>query len=327
MKVVVTGAAGFLGLNIVKALQEAGHEPVAYVRASTDRRFLDQQGVRHVLGELDDAVMLEHSMVGAEGVIHCAGNTSTSWRDIEQLKATNVEGTRHVVDAAVRAGVRRLVFTSTTSTIGARNDPGFQSDESCRLDGFRSRSPYAMTKSAAEDIVLQAQASGLETVIVNPAEVIGPFDHNLQWGRMVLAACANRIPFLPPGAASFCSAEEVGRAHVAALSRGQPGSRYILAGTNASFRDFLEAVFRAIGRRADIPDGAYWARVWRAWLQDALVPLTRRAPLVDPYRMRVFGGHYYFNSSKAVQELGYQARALDEMVDACYRWYREHRFI
>lgn len=327
MKVVVTGAAGFVGLNIVKALQAAGHEPLCYVRASTDTRFLQQLGARIAHGELNEPARLADCMNGAGGVIHCAGNTSTSWRDIAQLQATNVLGTRHVVQAALQAGVRRLVFTSTTSTIGASDDATRQSDESCQLAGFRARSPYAQTKQAAEALVLSANAQGIETLVVNPAEVIGPFDHNLQWGRMVLAACVNRIPFLPPGAASFCSAEEVGKAHVAALTQGRPGSRYILAGTNAPFRDFLETVFHVIGRRADIPPGSYRLRLCKAWLQDRLEPLTRRAPLVDPYRMRVFAGHYFFDSTRAERELGFQPRPLDEMVEACYRWYQRHRFV
>lgn len=327
MRVLVTGAAGFVGLNSVRALLEEGHEAHAYVRPSTNIKYLKGLDVRCHLGELDEPRNLRAAMRGADAVIHCAGNTSTSWRDWDTLHRTNVAGTQHVVDAAIDSAVKRLVFTSTTSTIGARNDPAAVADENTQLDGFRRRSPYSVTKVMAEQIVIGARERGLETVIVNPAEVLGPYDHNLQWGRMVLAACMNKIPFLPPGSASFCAAEDVGHAHVAALTRGQPGSRYILGGVNASFREFLETVFRVVGKRADIPDSSYRLLRYSAKVQDILAPLTGRMPLVDPYRMKVFGGHYFFSSRRAEQDLHYRSRPLAEMVESCYRWYRENRFV
>lgn len=327
VRVLVTGAAGFVGLNTVQALLDEGHDAQAYVRPSTDTRYLKELDVRCHVGELDQPDALLAAMRGADAVIHCAGNTSTSWRDYDVLHKTNVVGTQCVVDAAIASHVKRLVFTSTTSTIGARNDPSSVATEDTRLEGFRKRSPYAVTKLMAEQIVTGARDRGLDTVIVNPAEVLGPYDHNLQWGRMVLAACADKVPFLPPGSASFCSAEDVGRAHVAALTRGQSHSRYILAGVNASFREFLETVFGVVGKRAHIPNASYQVLRYRAKVQDFLAPLTKRTPLVDPYRMKVFGGHYFFSSERAVRDLQYRSRSLGEMVESCYRWYRENKFV
>lgn len=327
MKVFVTGAAGFVGLNIVSALLDEGHEVHAYVRPSTNVKYLSAFPVTLHLGELDDVPGLVKAMQGMEGVIHCAGNTSCYHKDFDLLYRTNVQGTKNVVAAAVANKVRRLVFTSTTSTIGARNHPAAIADESTPLNGFRRNSPYSITKTMAEQIVLDARTQGLETIVLNLAEVVGPFDHNLQWGRMILAACANKIPFMPPGTASFCSAQDVGRAHVSCLTRGQPHSRYILAGVNASFEEFLDTVFAVVGQRADIPGTSYLWLQCLARAQELVSPLTKRMPLVDSYRMRVFGGHYLFSSQRAQQDLGYRSRSLLEMVQSCHGWYRAHQFI
>jgi len=327
VRVLVTGAAGFVGLNVVRALLEEGHEAHAYVRPSTNLKYLSQFPVKLHVGELDQPQRIAEGMVDMDAVIHCAGNTSCSRRDMDVLHRTNVVGTRNIVNAAIAAKVKRLVFTSTTSTIGARNDPATVADEATEIGGFRKSSPYSITKRQAEQIVLDARKGGLETVILNPAEVVGPFDHNLQWGRMVLAVCANKVPFMPPGSASFCSAEEVGRAHVACLTRGEPYTRYILAGVDATFREFLETVFAVVGKRADIPTSSYRLLRFRAHAQELLAPLTKQEPAVDPYRMKVFGGHYLFNSGRAMRDLDYKSRPLREMVDSCFGWYRKNGFV
>ena len=199
MKVFVTGGNGFVGLNVVSALVSSGHEVVAVVRPESNTTYLEPFGVRIVRGDLDNIAALTDAMRGADAVIHTAGNTSCNWRDLPQLEAVNVRGTHNVVEAALAAGVGRLVYTSTTSTIGAYDDESRVADETVPLSGYRARSPYAVTKRKAEETVLAAGARGLETVILNPAEVVGRYDYNLQWGRLLLAAQYDQVPFQPPG--------------------------------------------------------------------------------------------------------------------------------
>jgi dihydroflavonol-4-reductase len=322
----MTGANGFVGLNIVAALRAAGHEVTAFVRPESNVKYLQSFDVRLVHGELGNLERLTEAMKSAEAVIHTAGNTSCFARDLPKLEEVNVRGTRNVVTAAIANGVRRIVFTSTTSTIGAVNGDE-PASESTPLTGFRARSPYAITKTVAEKIVLAAQARGVECVILNPGEVVGAFDHTMQWGRIVLAVHYNKVPFLPPGGGSFCSAADVGRAHVSALTRGTSGERYILGGVNARFSHFLEVTSRVLGRRFDVPRMHYSLLYARAFLQEKLAPLMRSRPPVEPYRMRVFGGTYYFDSSKAANALAYASAPLEQMVRDCSDWYRDHQFI
>jgi len=321
MDVFMTGANGFVGLNVTSALVAAGHRVTAYVRARSNTSFLEPLGARIVRGSLEDAAAVTEAMRGAQAVIHTAGNTSCSWRDLPALTAANVTGTRNVVDAAVASGVPRLVYTSTTSTIGATSGASRPADETTPLRGFRARSPYAITKRRAEEIVLSAAARGVECVILNPAEVIGPCDYNMQWGRMVLAVFHDQVPFVPPGGGSFCAATEVGRAHVSALTRGRSGERYILGGEDASYARFIDTIVQVLGKPCRLPSSSYrWLYV-KALLQEKLPSVVPGKPVVEPYRMRVFSGTYYFDSSKAVRELGYTCPPLVQMLQECADWY------
>jgi dihydroflavonol-4-reductase len=327
MKVFVTGGNGFVGLNVVSALVASGHEVVALVRPGSNTTYLEPFDVNIVRGNLDDIAALAEAMRGADAAIHTAGNTSCNWRDLPQLEAVNVHGTRNVVEAALAAGLRRLVYTSTTSTIGAYNDENRVADETVPLTGYRARSPYAVTKRKAEDIVLAAGARGLETVILNPAEVVGSYDYNLQWGRLLVAAHYDQIPFNPPGGASFCAAADVGRAHVSALTCGKPGQRYLLGGENIRFSRFIDVVAEVLGKPVRIPQGNYRLLYLKAIAQQKLAPLLSRPPAVEPYRMRVMGCSYYYDSGKAERELGYRSAPIAQMVRDCADWYRSSGII
>lgn len=327
MKVFITGGNGFVGLNVVSALVSSGHEVVAIVRPGSNVAYLEPLGVEIVRGGLDDVQALIEAMRGVDAVIHTAGNTSCNRRDLPQLEAVNVHGTRNVVEAALAVGVRRLVFTSTTSTVGAYDDPARVADETVPLTGYRAQSPYAQTKQEAERIVREAAARGLETIILNPAEVIGPYDYNLQWGRMVIAVSEDEVPFDPPGGASFCAAKDVGMAHVAALTRGRSGERYLLGGPNIPFARFIAIIADVLGVRPKIP-GMSYALMYRAiQVWEKLAPVLPWKPPVEAYRMRVFGCTYYYDSGKAERELGYRSASVEEMVRDCVDWYRSNGFI
>lgn len=327
MQVFMTGANGFVGLNVISALVEAGHTVTAMVRPNATTTWLEPFGVRIVRGGLDDPAGLAAAMRGAQAVIHTAGNTSCNRRDLPALEEVNVRGTRHVVEAALVNGVDSLVYTSTTSTIGARHGGAAPSIEDTLLSGYRARSPYAVTKRRAEDIVLDAHARGLRSVILNPAEVIGAYDHTLQWGRMVLAANYNQVPFVPPGGGSFCSAADVGRAHVSAMTAGRSGERYILAGHDATYATFLATLSEVLEKPVALPTSSYRRLYLKSVLQERLARLPLGKPPVEAYRMKVFSHAYYFDSSKAARELGYASAPLDQMLRDCARWYRQNGFM
>lgn len=324
MKVAVTGAAGFVGLNVVEALLEQGYEPIAVVRESTNTAHLERFPVESRKGDVCDRSSLERAFRGVDAVIHVAGNTSGFGFDRKSQYETNVVGTSNVVSASLACGIRRLVHTSTTSTIGTTS--GRASSEETPLNGFRRRSQYGVSKLAAERVALAANQQGLPTVVLNPAEVMGAYDHHFGWGSVVLGLKTGTMPFVPAGGGSFCHAREVGRAHVRALSSGRPGERYILAGTDVTYAELFETVGRIV--RASVPKRrpVLHSRLLLATvfgIQELAYPLTKKKPLLDQNRIRAFSKPLYFSSKKACDELGFRVRPIEDMVADCYYWYRD----
>lgn len=345
MKVLITGGNGFVGLNIVEALLAEGHQVHALVRSNSQTQFLDHldlsSGDRPLLkkieGQLTDTGLLRTIMQDVDAVIHTAGLTSSDKNDSDKLWHTNVECTKNICEAMIDVGIKRLVYTSTTSTIGANNSNVEQANEETQLRGFRRNNPYGRSKFEAEQLVLRAVEKGLEPIILNPAEVVGRYDYNFQWGRIVLAVYHNALPFMPPGGGSFCHSQAVGQAHVNALTKGRPGERYILAGADIKYREYIETICRILDTTINIPTNNYWLMVFKAAvfeniykagylkLREAILseppskPLP--APAAEAYRMRVFAGHYYFSSEKARLELNYQPRDIDAMLRDSIGWY------
>ena len=324
MKIMLTGSTGFVGLNTLSALLEQGHEVHLYVRSSSSRKHIQKFDVEIHEGELDDLTQLKSAMLGLDAVIHTAGDTSCFERDYAKLYQVNVIGTRNIVDAALSTGIKRLVYTSTTSTLGSSNGNRKIEDENSKLRGFRAKSPYGRTKLLAEKEILRAHKNGIKAIILNPSEIIGAYDHNFQWGRLVMAVFANQVPFLPPGGGSFCSAKNVANAHVAALTEGRSGERYILAGDHRDYLSMLEIISNKLGRDYDRPKKHYMIFYLFEWLKDKFYPLLGKDFIVEPYRIRVFSKYYLYETQKAQKELGYQIMTLENMLNDCIDWYKEN---
>jgi len=327
MKVFLTGSTGFVGLNTLEALITQGHDVHLYVRASSSRQYIEKFDAQVHEGELGDLDTMKTAMEGMDAIIHTAGNTSCFERDYDTLYKVNVVGTKTIVDAALSTGVKRLIYTSTTSTIGGSVSSENIADENTALTGFRAKSPYGRTKVLAEEEIARAYANGIETIILNPAEIIGAYDHNFQWGRLVMAVFANQVPFLPPGGGSFCSAEDVANAHVAALTQGQAGQRYILAGDNCDYLSMLELIEKKLGVEFDRPTISYRLLYWKERVKEKLYPFFGKESLIEPYRLRIFGGHYFYSSKKVEEALNYQTGKLEDMLTQSIDWYKKNSIL
>jgi dihydroflavonol-4-reductase len=229
---------------------------------------------------------------------------------------TNVEGTRNVVAAALRRGVRKFVHTSTTSVYGFATPPF---DETAPHGGRGSWFHYMHTKTLAEDEVRHGITQGLDAVILNPANIIGRYDrHN--WARLIRLAAAGTLPRVPPGRGSFCHGVEVARAHLAAVEQGRIGENYILGGADASYQDVVRIIGELVGRRLERPTvPAGLLRVAGAVL-GALSRVTGNEPLVTPEGAAFLSADLTCQSDKAVRELRYRPASLRTMLEDSYRW-------
>jgi nucleoside-diphosphate-sugar epimerase len=312
----VTGATGFLGLNLVERLTADGWQVIALHRATSDLTYLKRFPVELAEGTIEDANSLGRALPRSVDVIfHVAGDVSFWSRHRARQTRTNVDGTRNVVAAALDRRVK-LVHTSSTSVYGFQAGPF---DETAPHLGRDSWFHYMHTKTLAEEIVREGIGRGLDAVFLNPANIVGPYDRQ-NWSRLVLLAARGKLPSIPPGRGSFCHATAVAEAHIAAASRGRTGENYILAGADASFAEFIAVVGEVVGRR--VKARVLRPRVLRAAgrLLGWVSLVTRREPMVTPESAAFLCADLRCKSDKAVRELGYRPQSLRTMVEDCYRW-------
>jgi nucleoside-diphosphate-sugar epimerase len=313
----VTGATGFVGLNLVEELLRRGWRVTAMHRRGSELRYLQRMDAARVEGDVADADSLRRAMpTGVDAVFHVAGDTGLWSGNNAAQDRINIVGTRNVVEAALARGARRLVHTSTISVYGMQS--GRLDERSPRL-GLDSPINYQRSKYLAEQEVRAAIARGLDAVILNPAGIIGAYDTR-NYARLFHLVAAGRLPGVPPGALSFCHAREVARAHVAAAERGRTGENYILGGTDASLLELVREIGAALGK--EVP-----ARPTPAWLLRAVGALgalrgalTGRAPEITPEVVRMGLRSFTCDCAKASRELGFRVVPLRDMVADCAAW-------
>ena len=320
----VTGATGFLGLNLIDCLTRLGWDVVALHRATSELTYLRRFPVRAAEGALEDPASLVRAIPeGVDAVFHTAADVTFWSRHRIRQTRTNVEGTRNVVAAALARHAKKFVHTSTTGVYGFARPPF---DEATPHEGRDAPMPYMSTKALAEEEVRRGIAAGLDAVILNPAHVIGPYDrHN--WARLIRLAAAGALLRVPPGRGSFCHAVEVARAHVTAAERGRAGENYILAGADASYRDVVDIIGHLVGR--DVERRIISARLLRIGgnFLGLLSKLTGREPVVTPEGAAFLCADLTCRTDKAVRELDYHPAPLRTMLEDSYRWLVAERFL
>lgn len=322
MHALVTGATGFVGANLVQVLGEAGWQVRAMVRRTSSLVALQGLAYEPVEGDVTDPASLAAAMEGCDGVFHVAAVVADYWQeDRERLYRVNVEGTRQVVEAAMAAGVRRLVFTSSQAALGLP-DGREPMDETHQFTSAPEVYPYGHSKMLAEREVLAGVERGLEAIIVNPAVVMGRRDTYLQNSRIILEVARGRLPLVPPGGMNVVDAQDLAWGHLRAFERGRPGERYLLAGHNVTNLDLgreIAAVLRVRPPRGAIPP-AVVAPVAR--VVDAANRVSpRRLPLSGDL-LRMGARYWYADNSKAVRELGFSVTPLRATIEGAVEWLR-----
>ncbi len=315
----VTGATGFLGLNLVERLAAGGWEIVALHRAGSDAARLARFPARRAVGDIADRAAVEAAMTeGADAVFHCAANTAMWSRHYGEQWRDNVTGTEVVLAAARARGARRFVHVSTISVYG--HGHGLTTEDSPQVAPVGLG--YGPSKAAAEAAVKRAAGEGFPAVIVNPGHMIGRYDTR-NWARMIEMTVKGTIPGVPPGAGSFCHAAAVADAMIAAVARGRPGQNYLLAGADASFVEVFRIIGRLTGRK--VPKRAMRAAALRLYarLLTGVAAITGREPQITPSIVDVVTGQARFSSARAIRELGYQPVSLEAMLGDSYRWMKD----
>jgi dihydroflavonol-4-reductase len=326
MNVLVTGATGFIGANLAAALVARGDTVRVLRRASSSLVGLAGLAAEHVIGDVTDADAAARAVVGCDLVFHVAA-VSAYWRSTPaQVERVNVEGTRIVMAACLRAGVPRVVHTSSAAAVGIA-PRGTVADEDSAFDALSATFPYARSKRLAEEVVREFVAQGLNVVMVNPASVFGAGDHYLNGGRIVIEYGRGRIPFAPPGGMCVVDVDAVVQGHLLAAECGRVGQRYILGGENLSHRQVAAVVAGVGGVRAPRLVLPAWLLAPAAVAVDAFNRISPHPPLISGEQVRLSSVDFFFDSSKAVHELGYPLLPFRGAVEKAYRWYRERGYL
>jgi dihydroflavonol-4-reductase len=315
----VTGASGFIGSHVSAALTDSGADVRAFCRSEPPARA---RVAEWCAGDLTDPAAVARAVAGCSAVVHTAALYSYRRSDAPRMESVNVAGTRHVLEACARAGVRRVVVTSSSATCGPV--AGRAATERDAPPGWELQVPYKRTKLRAERLALAAADGRTQVVCVNPTTVVGEGDRQpTPSGRMVANVVAGRVRgYLPRGGINVVSVDDVAAGHVLALERGRPGERYILGGEDLSLREVFETVLGACGRPAllfPIP----WPAVYGfAIAAEAVGRLAGREPrLIVPDEVRLSRTPLYFSSAKARAELGYAPRPGTVALAEAARWF------
>ncbi len=334
MKALVTGSTGFVGSNLVEGLSTAGHEVRALHRSSARLDALAGLTYEPAIGDVLDPASLKAAMDGVEWVFHVAA-VSDYWRQagMAWLYRVNVGGTRNVLEAALAAGVRRVVFTSSVGSLGIppNSEEGQISqplNESATFNVPPVLFPYGHSKHLAEKVVHEYIARGLDVVIVNPTIVLGPRDVNLGSGSLIVAVYRRQVPVIPPGGINYIDVADVVSGHIAAAERGRVGERYILGAHNLTHKQAGVIIADVVGMplpRLHLP------RVLMDPMAVAFDIYNRvrpGPPLVDGNQVRLMKNTLYFDASKAQRELNLGPPIpFRTSVERTFHWYRANGYL
>ncbi|HKZ53052.1 MAG TPA: SDR family oxidoreductase [Candidatus Acidoferrales bacterium] len=326
MKVLVTGATGFLGANLVHHLVARGDQVRVLKRPKTPPTLLEGLPVEIAEGDVTDFESLLAAGRGVEGIYHVAGLVSY-WRPKrERMFRVNVDGTRNVVEAAARNDVRRVVYTSSIAAIGFRPD-GQTSDEDTPWNWGPFDVGYPTSKYQGEQEALKGMEKGLEVVVVNPALIFGPRDTSWNAGRMLRMAQQSSVIRIPNGVTTTCDVDDVCAGHIAAMERGQSGRRYILGGEYSRYADLFRVIGEVVGTQVKVQIVPHWLAELVAYGSYWLSLVTRKEPDVTPELMRVARHNRHYSSARAIRELGYPQTPLRVTLEKTYHWYRDNGYL
>jgi dihydroflavonol-4-reductase len=324
MKALVTGATGFVGAAVARALLAAQWQVRVLARRGSDRSNLVNLDVELVEGDLTDLGSLQRAASGCEGLFHVAADYRLGAPDPAQLYRNNVVGTRNVLQAAQQAGVRRMVYTSSVATIGIPSD-GTPGEEGTPTSLENMIGHYKRSKFMAEELVREAARAGASVVIVSPSTPVGPGDIKpTPTGQLVLDAAAGRMPAYVDTGLNIVHVDDVAAGHLLAYERGHAGERYILGGEDMTLRQILELIAALVGRKPPRVRLPYGVVLPIAYLADGYARLVGRSGRITLEGVRMSRKRMFFSSAKAVRDLGYRWRAPVDAFGDAIRWFRDN---
>ncbi len=328
MTTLVTGATGFVGSAVMRQLLQRGETVRILTRPKADRRNITGYDVEIAEGDLCDPDSLDKAVKGCDALFHVAADYRLWVRDPKQMYSANVEGSRHLMEAAARANVTKVVYTSSVAVLGKVKN-GQSADEQIATGLDQMIGHYKKSKYLAEEAVKEVgQTTGLPIVVVNPSTPIGPRDVKpTPTGQIIVQAASGKMPAFVDTGLNIVHVDDVAQGHLHAFDKGQPGERYILGGENMSLRDILAMIAGLTDRKPAkiaLPHDLLWplaigAELWAR--------VSGQEPFVTVDGLRMSKHHMFFSSAKAEAALGYKARPAQRAIADAIAWFREAGYL
>ena len=321
MKVLITGASGLLATNVIIQLLENGHSVKALIRDKSKSILQESDKLNLVEGDITNLQLLEAAGIGCDYIIHAAAETRQGLIDWNEYAKINIEGTRNVFDAAIKNGVKRIIYVGTANVFGfgSLTDPG---NENTRIKKPFSNSLYVKSKLEAQEIALSF-ANKTEVIIVNPTFLIGPYNLNSGSGRIILHGYNKKLIFYPPGGKNFIHVADAATGIINALTKGVNGEKYILANENLSYKDFYKKMAKFSQTTPvliKIPKPV--------WLfLGTIGNLLKYAGIKNEFtmvNMQILCEKNFYLGKKAEIELGIKIKSIDKALDDFFAWYHKH---
>jgi dihydroflavonol-4-reductase len=327
-KTLVTGATGFVGAAVARALIARGERVALLTRPSSPRGNVEGLDAEIVTGDLLDAVSLRAALRGVDKLYHVAADYRFWAPNPQEIIDANRIGAGNIMSEALRAGVSRIVYCSSVATLKL-NSEGRPVDETSPAAPDQAIGAYKKSKTIAERLVEKMVAEqGLPAVIVNPSTPIGPRDIKpTPTGRVIVEAAKGKMPAYVDTGLNLVHVDDVAAGHLAAMDKGRIGERYILGGQDTPLGQMLVEIAALVGRRpplAKLPRAPLFPLAYAA---EAVAQITRKEPFITADALRMAKYRMYFSSAKAERELGYRARPYGEALADAIAWFREKGMI
>ena len=317
----ITGAAGHLGNVLVRELIARGEDVRVLILPGEDTRSLKGLPVDCVIGNVLDPKSLSWAMRDVDTVFHLAALVSITEDKAHLLRLVNVDGTRNVIEAAKAAHVQKLVYTSSIHAL-ERPPKGVKISEQLAFDPENPAGPYDRTKAEASLLVKTAAGDGLDTRILCPTGVVGPFDYRRsEMGELILDWMQRPVNFMVEGAFDFVDVRDVAKGQILARDNGEPGETYILGGERIELKLLHKLVQKVTGKETPLITFPLPIAMIVAPMAELYYKITKTKPRFTKYSIETVFSNSEISSEKAKDELGYQSTPLVKSITDTVRWW------
>jgi len=326
MNTLVTGAAGFLGSHVTRQLVARGDEVRVLLRASSTNRAIADLPLEYVTGDLRDPASLERAMKGVKRVFHVAADYRLWAKRKQDIYDSNVGGTKNLLDAAKRAGVEQLIYTSTVATIAVDRPQHPNEFTDAKLEEMVGH--YKRSKWMAEREALGAAKSGLPVIVAMPTTPVGPWDWKpTPTGKIILDFLNGKMPGYVKTGLNFIGVEECAAGHLLIAEKGKVGERYLLGGENLTLKQMLDTLAKITGLRAPILKIPHGLALGVAYANTAFSRLVGREPGIPVEGVKIARHMMFVDCARAERELGFLAGPVVAALERAVRWYEANGYI